>query len=66
MANFPTQAERVAVCNMRNLRLNGLPARVTGYLNDFATVTQVASGLDAQWSWETAVRIATTHGRFES
>jgi len=37
--------------------LNGEPARISGYRNDFATVTQLDSGLSAEWSWPAVRRI---------
>lgn len=46
--------------------LNGEPARIGGTRNEFATVTQVHSGLSAEWSWEAAQRVVANGGKFKS
>jgi hypothetical protein len=47
--------------------LNGQPARITGYLNPYATVTDLRTGLSCQWAWETVHHILCNRdGRFQS
>lgn len=47
--------------------LNGSPATVTGHGKPFATVTDVSTGLSAQWSWESVERVMMYQfGRFNS
>jgi hypothetical protein len=41
--------------------LNGHSARISGFSNRFATVTDRETGLSAEWSWE-AVRIVLANG----
>jgi len=42
--------------------LNGNPAKVSGFANRFATVTDSTTGLSAEWSWETVDHVV--HNRF--
>lgn len=51
-----TTEQRHALC-AAHVTLNGLPARVGGYRNRFATITQVSTGLACEWAWETVARI---------
>lgn len=44
--------------------LNGEKARISGAKLRFATVTQVKTGLSAEWSWEAVERIVARDGRF--
>ena len=44
--------------------LDGEPARVTGYLNDFGTVA--SSKAAYQWSWRAIARVMSRTGRFQS
>lgn len=46
--------------------LNGLPAKVSGVNKQFATVTQLKTGLSAEWSWEAVERIVNRDGKFKS
>lgn len=66
MIRFPTKGERQIVCAMRDLTINGNPAKVSGWNNQYAKVTDITTGLSAEWSWQTAVTIASTHKRFQS
>lgn len=44
--------------------LDDRPAKITGARNDFATVRSHDGKLTGEWAWQTAIRIADTHGRF--
>lgn len=47
--------------------LNGNPARVSGFGNRFATVTDCATGLSAEWSWETVDHVVSNRfGAFKA
>jgi hypothetical protein len=46
--------------------LNGEPAKIGGIYRRFATVTQLKSGLSAEWSWEAVERIVAKGGDFKS
>lgn len=61
----PDLEERHRLCAIA-VTLNGNPARISGTVNDFATVTDTKSGLSAEWSWYTVARIVETGGRFTS
>lgn len=61
----PGLEERQRLCAIA-VTLNGNPARITGTVNDFATVTDTKSGLSAEWSWYTVARVVEAGGRFFS
>lgn len=67
--HFPTLDERVALTETP-VTLDDRPARVTGYRNDFATVTSVSESNDparsAEWAWPTIARIVAKGGSFQS
>jgi hypothetical protein len=46
--------------------LDGEPAMVCGYRNDFATVCQLRGPLRLEWAWETVARIISNGGDFRS
>lgn len=46
--------------------LNGKPAKVSGIRKPFATVTQLGTGLSAEWSWEAVERVVNRDGKFKS
>lgn len=46
--------------------LNGEKARIGGAKLPFAVVTQIKSGLSAEWSWEAVERIVSNGGDFKS
>lgn len=46
--------------------LNGNPARISGYSNRFATVTDSVTGLSAEWSWEAVQSVMSKGGAFKS
>lgn len=57
---------RQELCQAK-VTLNGQAAKITGYGNRFATVTDKATRLSAQWSWEAVERVvASGGGAFES
>lgn len=58
-------AWRLALCE-KSVTLNGKPARVSGASKPFATVTDTATGLSAEWSWEAVERIVNRGGRFQA
>lgn len=61
------EARKRALCERRDIRLNGEPARIRrGYHDRFAMVEQIKTGLGCEWSWEAAERIAQAGGNFRS
>lgn len=65
-SNMIGQARRRALC-AQAVTLNGEPAVISGALHRFATVTSLASGLSAEWSWAAVQRvIAEERGAFQS
>jgi hypothetical protein len=62
---FPTGIDRVALCDVP-VTLDGEPAMVCGYRNDFATVCQLRGPLRLEWAWETVARIISNGGDFRS
>jgi hypothetical protein len=50
----------------KGVTLDGKPAVISGYKMPFATVTQLSTGLSAEWSWEAVERIVTKGGDFQS
>ena len=48
------------------VRLNGKPARISGWAHDFAMVTDLETGLSAEWSWEAVQRVVDNGGEFKS
>jgi hypothetical protein len=61
----PTLAERQALCAAK-VTLDGQPAKVSGFRNEYAKVSIIKSGLSAEWAWETVARIVAKGGRFSS
>lgn len=59
------RAWRLALAD-KPVTLNGAQARITGINKPFATVTQLATGLSAEWSWEAVERIVNRDGKFQS
>lgn len=61
-----TLDEKQALCEAE-VTLNGDRARVSGAQLRFARVTQLESGLGAEWAWETVAHIVNNkEGRFRS
>jgi len=46
--------------------LDGLPAVVCGYRNDFATVRTLDGSRQAEYAWSTLERVLTNGGRFKT
>jgi hypothetical protein len=66
MTNTDVSLEaRFSLCEA-DVTLNGLPAKVCGARNRFATVRQLSSGLSAEWSWVAVVRVVSNGGDFQS
>lgn len=60
-----SSVDKLKLCTMP-ATLNGRKATVSGVRGPFAKVTQNSTGLSAEFAWETAARILTKGGRFES
>jgi len=61
-----TLQRRQRLCE-KEITLNGNPATISGWKNDFANITSLSTGERYEWSWETVDRIVTMRGgRFES
>lgn len=60
--------ERIAMVNDKDgVTLDGHPAYVSGYRNDFATVhRRDGRGGDVQFAWATVQHILSTHRSFKS
>lgn len=59
-----TLAQRMALCAADGYTLDGLPARVRGYRNDFATVRNARYGVE--FAWQTVALIQSRGGAFSS
>lgn len=46
--------------------LNGTRAAISGIRNEFATVTQISTGLACEFAWATVERIVKSGGNFKS
>jgi hypothetical protein len=57
-----TREERLALCGRATL--DGRPAIVSGASRPFAIVTDRATGLSAEWSWQAVARIMARGGTF--
>lgn len=59
--------DRYEAIDYKGATLNGNRAKVSGAMNRFATVTDLTTGLSAEWSWETVGHIiANKGGAFKS
>jgi hypothetical protein len=58
--------KRSGFCHTNGITLDGKPAVISGYRNSFAKVTQLSTGLSAEWSWEAVERIVAKGGKFKS
>jgi hypothetical protein len=65
-ADRPDRAARQALCATSGVTLNGQPARITGAGLEYARVTEIRSGLSAEWPWHAVARVVARGGRFES
>lgn len=57
--------DRHALC-AATVTLNGNPARISGARLPFARVTDMTTGLSAEWAWATVERIVAHDGAFKS
>lgn len=57
--------KRLAFTDM-DVTLNGKPAKLSGVHKPFATVTDLATGLSAEWSWEAVENVMRKGGHFKS
>jgi hypothetical protein len=53
---------RYSAGRLRGVTLNGEPAAITGFRNDFAHIRQVKTGLGCEWSWPTVLHVVRTKG----
>lgn len=60
-----THETRFELTQTEGVTLNGVPARITGARNDFATVTR-NDGLSAEWAWPTVARIVNRNKAFST
>jgi hypothetical protein len=51
---------------LATVTLDGRKARVTGIRNDFATVTDSATGMRVEFAWSTVDRVVRNGGAFKS
>ena len=54
-------SERATLCDTV-VTLDGKRAKVSGYNNPFATVTQLDTGLSVEFAWETVRRVVVLRG----
>lgn len=64
MATSVRLSERQELCSAK-VTLDGARAKVTGYRLPFAHVTDVATGVSDEWSWETVRLIVAKGGHFK-
>lgn len=55
--NMQERLNIMDAANQARPTLNGKPATVNGSKNDFASVTNLATGESYQWSWQAVKRI---------
>ena len=51
---------------LATVTLNGNRARISGIRNDYATVTDSATGMAVEFAWPTAERVVAKGGAFQS
>lgn len=62
-----TRERRIALTEATGVTLDGAPARISGYNNQFATVREVATGKGVEFSWATvSVTVDHRNGEFHS
>jgi hypothetical protein len=61
----PDQVQRRELCEAK-VTLNGKPATIAGYSLPFAHVTEIDSGLSAEWSWTAVALVVSRGGDFRS
>ncbi len=65
MSNTVGLALRELICESQ-ITLDGHPAKITGRLDDYATISALPDGPSYQWSWDSALRIVRNCGNFKS
>ena len=58
--------ERLTLCQTTGVTLDGEPASIVGYANDFATVAQRHTGLRVEFAWATVARVVANGAAFKS
>jgi hypothetical protein len=61
-----THEQKVGFCARSDITLDGQPARIIGARQDFGKVILRATGLGAEWSWETIASVCADDGAFRS
>ena len=51
---------------LATVTLNGNRARISGIRNDYATVTDSATGMSVEFAWGTVERVVAKGGAFQS
>jgi len=64
VAHDLTREERLGLCGPATL--DGRTAIVSGASRPFAVVTDKATGLSAEWSWQAIARIMARGGKFST
>jgi len=59
-------AAKQELCWAEGVTLDGKRAKISGYRNDFATVTALPDGARYEWAWPTVARIVAAGGAFKS
>jgi len=65
LANRTGYIDRHALV-LATVTLDGNRARISGIRNDFATVTDAATGMSVEFAWPTVERIVRNGGTFKS
>lgn len=58
-------AMRALLCESL-ITLDGEPAKITGRMEDYATISALPDGPSYQWSWDSALQIVRNCGNFKS
>lgn len=69
MFEHATLIDRIRLVQQREVpvTLDGTPAVITGYRNEFASVRQLGSGMGVEFAWATVAHILNTReGKFRS
>jgi len=59
--SHPSKDRRQDLCTA-NVTVNGRRAQISGWKNDFATVTDLRTGFSAQWAWSTVDFVVAERG----
>ena len=59
---IPMTEDRKREFCLLSVTLNGLPACIGGYKNDFASVVQLDTGLRAEFAWQTVEHVVNNNG----